>query len=113
MLSFVCKDRIKGKISLLSKGEDKIKQRLDIENIIKTFRDIEKIKILLLDKDQLLLFDHLPNPMLTAKDNMNTIQDERHYLKLFYPNLKDSELNESTNSLTNTGKKKSYLAKFI
>ena len=63
-----CKPQaIQKKFELLREGENKIRERLDIFNVMKKLREIDKLKMLLLDKDQLTLFDNLPKPVLEKR----------------------------------------------
>jgi len=55
---------LKKKLEILNEGRKKIDERLDIFNIMKKLREIDKLKALLLDKDQLILFDNLPKPVI-------------------------------------------------
>lgn len=52
------------KKALIKKGMDILKNNLDVKNLIQKFYEIEKLKVLLLDEDQLRLFDSLPKPEL-------------------------------------------------
>lgn len=57
-----------------------IEKILDIRNIIKKLHEIDKLKLLMLSKDQLLIFNHLPKPI---------IHDEvSHHGKVVLPNSK-------------------------
>lgn len=47
----------------------------------------------------MFLFDHLPKPTLKHKDKSDLTQEEKYYLKLFYPHLKDP-MKESNGSVT-------------
>ena len=49
---------------VLSKGMEIIRENLNVEHIMKKFYEIEKLKVLLLDGEQLKLFDSLPKPEL-------------------------------------------------
>ena len=56
------------KQQLISKAEKAFKQDLDIVSIIEKIHDIEKLKILLLNEDQLSLFNYLSKPMIAPND---------------------------------------------
>ncbi len=74
MRCFFSKDEnlIKKK-EMLQEGRTRIEERLDVFNILKKMREIDKLKALLLDKYQLALFDNLPKPILE--------QESRNILK--------------------------------
>lgn len=52
------------KKALIKKGMDIVQKNLDVKNLIEKFYEIEKLKVLLLDEDQLRLFNSLPKPEL-------------------------------------------------
>ena len=58
---------VEEKIGLLREGMRRIDERLDIFNMFKKFREIDKLKLLLLESDQLVLFNGLPKPVLVHK----------------------------------------------
>lgn len=41
-----------------------IQSRLEVRNLIKALNELEKLKLLLFDKDQYVLFEHIPKPVL-------------------------------------------------
>lgn len=96
ILSFLCKGSIQGKISLLSQGEELIKKKLDIENIILKLEEIDKLKSYLFDPDQLYLFNNLPKPVLKSTDKPQVqqksteVKKEEKKAKKPFQNLKDS-----------------------
>jgi len=55
---------VKEKFQLLNEGIRRIEERLDIFNVFKKFREVDKLKLLLLEHEQLVLFDTLPKPEL-------------------------------------------------
>lgn len=59
-----CKD-LKMKKELIKRGKRAICKRIDISFIIQKLVEIEKIKVLLLDSNQLKLFEYIPKPILT------------------------------------------------
>ncbi len=71
--SFVRKsDHYKQKMKLLNAGIDMYNERLDIFELFKTFRELEKLKLLLLDYEQAVLFENLPKPVLQAQADKPT-----------------------------------------
>jgi len=63
--SFFSKDEtLMKKKQILSEGRKRIEERLNVFNVIKKMREIDKLKFLLLDQHQLALFENLPRPVL-------------------------------------------------
>ena len=80
--SFVKKsDLLKEKMTVLNKGMKNIEERLDIFNIMKKFREIDKLKALLLEDDQLILFNGLPKPEVKSEDDLLTVYNVTKVLK--------------------------------
>ncbi len=69
------------KQELISKAEKTYKKDLDIVNIVTKLHDLEKLKILLLDENQLVLFNYLSKPTIDLT-NENIFN---------YDNLRNSE----------------------
>lgn len=92
--SFVSKsETIKGKMAIINAGFETLENRLDVFNLLKKLRDIDKIKGLILDSDQQFLFDRLPRPEILNREN-NWFQEE--YLS-YYDIFKDSNELEELN----------------
>ncbi|KAL4470929.1 hypothetical protein ABPG72_005963 [Tetrahymena utriculariae] len=49
---------------LIEQGVKKVQNRLDIQNILNKIQDIEKRKLIVLNEDQIKLFEILPRPVL-------------------------------------------------
>ena len=58
-----CKKKTK-KQKLIQQAEKTFSYDLDIVNLIKKVHDLEKLKLILLNEEQLILFDHLSRPMI-------------------------------------------------
>jgi len=59
--SFIKKsEKTKEKFDVLNKGMKNVRERMDILNIMKKFRELDKLKTLLLEEDQLTLFNAIP-----------------------------------------------------
>ena len=72
--SFVWKSKsLNEKIGILNEGKRRINERLDIFNMFKKFREVDKLKLLLLESEQLVLFDSLPKPELVYKEYKHAI----------------------------------------
>ena len=61
---------------IISKAENAFRKDLDIVNIISKLHDFEKLKILLLNEDQLFLFNYLSKPLITFNDSELAINEE-------------------------------------
>jgi len=59
--------------ALFQEGKKKVKESLNILHIMKKLRDVDKIKALLLNKDQRILFDNLPRPVLEPISKKNLL----------------------------------------
>jgi len=63
--SFVRKSQqTKEKFDVLDKGMKNVRERMDILNIMKKFRELDKLKALLLEEDQLVLFNAMPKAQI-------------------------------------------------
>jgi hypothetical protein len=54
----------------------------NIIRVIKAMHDIERLKQILLTKDQLDLFNHLPRPLVLIKKNLQLKRLETHHLAI-------------------------------
>lgn len=72
---------LKKKFKIVKEGQRRIEERLDVFNILKKFREIDKLKALLLDKEQLILFDYLPKPVLDYSELMKNFSDSVSVLR--------------------------------
>ena len=59
---------LKEKFRLLNEGVRRIEERLDIFNVFKKFREVDKMRLLMFESEQLVLFDSLPKPELALKE---------------------------------------------
>ena len=65
---FRCKDP---KYKLIKKAEKILIEELDIIRLLGKLHEIEKLKILLMNEDQLMLFDSITKPMIEIEDENN------------------------------------------
>ena len=65
------------KTALLREGIRRIEERLDIFNVLKKFREVDKLKLLFLESEQLVLFDTLPKPELSTTDISELTNDTK------------------------------------
>ena len=83
LVFIVCKKKSK-KSKLIQQAEKKFKVEMDIVNILTKVHEIKKIKMLILDSDQLVLFNYSAKPLIYPDDN--EIEDN---LKLVENKVKD------------------------
>lgn len=68
--SFIYKPKaLKVKLKLFNEGIENINDRMQIENLMKKMREFDKLRALLLDQNQLILFNNLPKPEIPSADN--------------------------------------------
>ncbi|KAL4478668.1 hypothetical protein ABPG74_006903 [Tetrahymena malaccensis] len=67
LIHFLC--FFQNKTNLMQEGIQKIQHRLDIQNILCQLQEVEKLKKILLDEDQIKLFEILPRPVLKKSCN--------------------------------------------
>ena len=67
---FHCKKSKKQK--LIQQAEKTFSYDLDIANLIKKVHDLEKLKVILLNEEQLILFNHLSRPMIPFSEQTET-----------------------------------------
>lgn len=72
---------IKEKIRYLNEGISRINERLDIFNIFKKLREMDKLKVLLLENEQFVLFHSLPRPELALTDDESADPHAPHNIK--------------------------------
>jgi len=58
---------IKEKMDILNEGIRRINERLDIFNLLKKLREVDKLKILMLEDDEYILFEGLPKPEIMGE----------------------------------------------
>ncbi|EAR82622.1 zinc knuckle protein, putative (macronuclear) [Tetrahymena thermophila SB210] len=71
---------MKQKKILIEQGVKKVQNRLDIQNILNKLQEIEKLKLILLNEDQIKLFEILPRPVLKNDGNSTS----KHQSNQFY-----------------------------
>jgi len=57
------------KHKMIRKAENTYIEELDVVNVVTKIHDLEKLKILLLDEDQLVLFNYLSKPIINLDDD--------------------------------------------
>ena len=60
---------------------NKIESKIEIGYILAKLREIDKLKLLLLSKDQIVLFDYLTKPIITDERNKNNNEKLWDYLE--------------------------------
>ena len=66
------------------KAIESISQKLDIKYILKKFLEIDKLKFLLLNNDQLQIFDNLPKPLISRRAKVNINPMDLTRIKSFH-----------------------------
>ena len=82
---FKKKSSLKNK--LIRKAEQTYIEELDVVNIVTKIHDLEKLKILLLDEDQLVLFNYLSKPIISLEKNQDNIREEDGIQSLSQKNM--------------------------
>ncbi|CAD8185037.1 unnamed protein product [Paramecium pentaurelia] len=80
-----CQCKKGGKRDLINFSMSKITHTLDITYIIKKLQEIDKLKLILLNSDQIKLFDYLPKPKL----GLHMKASENEYCSILKPELSD------------------------
>ena len=62
-------EKTKEKFAVLNRGMKNVKERMDILNIMKKFRELDKLKALLLEEDQLILFNAMPKAEIRSDES--------------------------------------------
>ena len=68
-------EKTKEKFDVLNKGMKNVRERMDILNIMKKFRELDKLKALLLEEDQLTLFNAMPKAIIKSGNTIITEND--------------------------------------
>ena len=68
-------EKTKEKFAVLDRGMKNVKDRMDILNIMKKFRELDKLKALLLEEDQLTLFNAMPKAEIRPDENETSTND--------------------------------------
>ena len=109
-------NRTKEKFNVLNKGMKNVKERMDILNIMKKFRELDKLKALLLEEDQLTLFNAMPKAEITSGETEAETNSELMKSKSFSQrilkkstfiemNEKQEEINKAYEALQMKAKK--------
>jgi hypothetical protein len=92
LTSFVYKsESTKHKIRIINAGLEMLDNRMDVFNIMKKLRDVDKMKGLFMDKDQAFLFDRLSRPDI---GNPSTHWYQEDYLSYYETLQGTNELEE-------------------
>ncbi|EWS73858.1 zinc knuckle protein (macronuclear) [Tetrahymena thermophila SB210] len=92
--------KLKQKKVFIQKGLKKVSNQLDIENILKKLQELEKLKQVVLNEDQLKLFELLPRPVLQS----NSSESQSNQGNSFYDKINktyEEKVDEAYQSLAN------------
>lgn len=62
-------EAVKNKLKMLKIAESKINEELDISYILNKLEEIEKLKLVLLNSEQIMLFDLIAKPIIRVNNN--------------------------------------------
>ncbi|EAR82624.1 zinc knuckle protein, putative (macronuclear) [Tetrahymena thermophila SB210] len=65
--------------ALIKEGIKKVQSRLDIQHILHKLQEIEKLKQIVLDQDQIKLFEILPRPVLSNSQQLTEQKQSNQY----------------------------------
>lgn len=95
----------------IGKAEKIFRKEMDVINIVKKIHDIENLKLLLLDEDQLILFNYLRKPLINLDKNRDNclllnkkhknsdLTKEKNSRKKFLESLTRCSINRQTNAI--------------
>ncbi|KAL4463239.1 hypothetical protein ABPG74_007240 [Tetrahymena malaccensis] len=83
---------------IINEGMEKIQTRLDIQNIFHQLQEIEKLKSIILDEDQIKLFEILPRPVLRNRESQAQKYSSNSYFD-FKTKPTEEKVEEAYNSL--------------
>lgn len=92
------------KQQLIKKAEDQFNSEMDIVNILTGVHEIEKLKVIVLDSDQLVLFNHLTKPLIyiNQTDFENSAQLKMNKMRMLRKNEgKNHFFHDSYNKVAN------------
>ena len=93
------------KLKRFEKAISAIQEKLDISYILKKFYELDKLKMLILDKDQYHLFEYLPKPMILKSAKIDL--GDKNFTFISYETSKDvlGKIKKMYNAYNNIKKK--------
>ena len=93
------------KILRLEKAISAIQEKLDVSYILKKFYELDKLKMLILNKDQYHLFEYLPKPVILKNSKIDLGAKKSSFIS--YETSKDvlGKIKKMYNSYNNIKKK--------
>jgi hypothetical protein len=99
----LCCSKKTDKEKLIEKAEEAFINELDVVHIVRKLQEIENLKLLMLEKDQMVLFNYITKPVITEKKEMrestivrrklmNASYDQESVI-MAYKNCKEEEKN--------------------
>ena len=89
---------------LIQKAEEKFIEEMDIVRLLNKLHEIEKLKLLLLDEDQLVLFEIITKPIFTVDEEINEMSDSKEMTKSQKENKKLDKIIRSYKNLQDQSK---------
>ncbi|KAL4478686.1 hypothetical protein ABPG74_006921 [Tetrahymena malaccensis] len=86
--------------TLIKKGIKKVQSRLDIQHILRKLQEIEKLKQIMLDQDQIKLFEILPRPVLNNNQDLTEKKQQNQFYEIKKKSYEE-KVEEACSSLIN------------
>ncbi|EAS07353.2 cation channel family protein, putative (macronuclear) [Tetrahymena thermophila SB210] len=93
ILSCTSSKLLKLKKYFINEGIDKVQNHLDIQYILQKLQEVEKLKQVILNEDQVRLFELLPRPILHKKDHRNYTNKTNQFYDQIYESYEEKIIN--------------------
>ncbi|KAL4474776.1 hypothetical protein ABPG74_001472 [Tetrahymena malaccensis] len=99
------------KFKLVNEGVSKIQDHLDVMYILNKLLEIDKIKYILLNKDQLKLFEYIPKPVISdetldiEQDSFESSESEIFRNQIFNQGISENKIQSDVNSFQKIAQK--------
>ena len=104
ILKTICCMKKSSKEQLITEAEKTYREDMDVTNMVKKLHDVEKLKILLFDEDQLLLFNYLSKPIIKLSNN-NYGEDENMKSSIRMSKMMNSKFEKDSKDIETSYKK--------
>ncbi|EAR83267.2 ABC transporter family protein (macronuclear) [Tetrahymena thermophila SB210] len=105
---------IRNKKKIIDYSVNKLYHHIDLLNVIKKLIEVDKLKRILMDDDQIKLFEYLPKPTISDQEVLNEKlqndkQDENNFKDIFYQDTRSEsqKLQDAYEAYIKISKKKS------